>query len=70
MYMENIYCPVCHSDKKLGVISHEVITIAPDSNTEKYPIHLPVSMRAVVKCFECGAEFLTCCSLDFEVNPF
>lgn len=68
--MADIYCPVCHSDKKLGVISHEVITVNPNSNTDKYNVQLPMSMGATVKCFDCGAEFLTVCSLDFEVNPF
>lgn len=68
--MAQIYCPSCNSDKKLGVIRHETITVQSDSNTDKHNIELPMTMTAWVKCFDCGVEFLTSVSLDFEVNPF
>jgi uncharacterized Zn finger protein len=64
------FCPSCNSDKKLGVIKHEVITVLADSNTEKHNMELPVSIGAIVKCFDCGAEFLTSITLEYEVNPF
>jgi hypothetical protein len=68
--MAQIYCPSCNSDKSLGVIRHETIIVQSDSNTDNHNIQLPYVMSAWVKCFNCNAEFLTSCSLDFEVNPF
>jgi hypothetical protein len=68
--MSNIFCSSCNSSKKLGIIRHEIITVLADSNTEKHDMELPDTMSATVKCFECGAEFLTSITLEYEVNPF
>ena len=68
--MSNIYCPLCNNSNKLGVIRHEIITVKPNSNTDKHDMELPDVMSATIKCFDCGCEFKTSCSLEFEVNPF
>jgi len=68
--MSELYCPNCNSDKKLGVIKHEIITINSESNIDKHNVQLPVSMDVMVKCFDCGHVFPVNCSLNFEFNPF
>ena len=65
-----MYCPECGSNSSLGVVRHEIITINPDSNKDKHPVYLPVSMGATVKCFNCNIEFETVVMLNFEINPF
>jgi hypothetical protein len=68
--MSIFFCPTCNSSNKLGVISHEVITVQPDSNTDKHDMELPTVISAKVKCFDCDCVFSAIITLEYEVNPF